>query len=829
MNHKSLFPTFLLALLWGGVILSCSTTEHLPAEEQLYTGIDEISYNGFKKHGKGASRKEGGVIRSISNAASAISQALEGKTYAADTLTKVEIQQLTKEQRKAYKAEQAQAKADWEQAKTEVEAVLAYPPNNAFFGSSSVTSPLKLGLWAYNAYVNDTTGFGKWMFKTFASTPVLVSAVGPDTRAKVGANTLRNYGFFQGYVVPEVRTQKNPRKAKIAYNVVPGLLWRYDSIEYRRYPPLQDSLIRATLSASAIRRGKGFSALSLNAERIRISNLFRENGYYFYTPTYTAFRADTLRRRYAVQMQVQPAQGVPAIANKQWYIGTTHVTIHREQGDTIDNFRKGRSLSFAFNGKKLPLRPYMWRHALFFRRGDRYRLSLENLSLEKLNEIGVFSHLDMAFTPRDSSALCDTLDVAIHATMDKVYTTSLELNGVYKGNQQMGPGLVYELAKKNAFGGGEKVSFKIFGSYEWQTGMGRASGSHLMNSYEVGTQLGFEFPRILFPFLSRRLFRFPATTTFALDVNWKNRAGFYQVANARLSANYTWHKTRTVTHSLTPFSLEYTKLLHKTAVFDSIMHEYPALMVSMRNQFVPSMSYTMTYASAAHHRNPVWIQVQLKEAGNLTNALYSATGHAYNERDKKMLGSPFAQFVKLTAEIHHTTNIRNQFTLASRFFAGAIYTYGNSFVAPYSEQFYVGGANSVRGFAIRSVGPGKYRNADSRYAYIDQTGDLKLEANVELRRRLMGNLHGAVFLDAGNVWTLREDAMRPEGKFRFKDLKNIAVGTGVGLRYDMDFLILRFDLGIALHAPYETGNGGWYNIPKFKDGLAFHFAIGYPF
>lgn len=167
--------------------------------------------------------------------------------------------------------------------------------------------------------------------------------------------------------------------------------------------------------------------------------------------------------------------------------------------------------------------------------------------------------------------------------------------------------------------------------------------------------------------------------------------------------------------------------------------------------------------------------------------------------------------------------------MATRIFAGAIFSYGNSLRAPYSEQFYVGGANSVRAFTVRTIGPGSFRSNNSRYAYIDQTGDFKLEANAELRAHLFGSLHGAVFLDAGNVWLLRDDPLRPGGKLTAKSLRHIALGTGFGLRYDLEFLVLRLDFGIGLHAPYETSKSGFYNLEKFRDGFAFHFAIGYPF
>lgn len=827
MKSRYFLYLFTLALV-SSSFTSCSTTKHISEDDPLYIGVDEIAYNGYKKKDKKVNTSVG-VIKSISDAAESVQQALQGKTMARQDTAILLSATASKAERKAAKAAKEQAKQEWEATKTEVEAVLSYPPNHALLGSNSIRSPFKFGLWLYNAFAADSSSFGKWMLRTFATDPVLISTVSPEVRSKVAQNTLRNNGYFHAKVDYDVRTQKNPRKSKIAYNVNPNLLWRYDSIVYRRFPTEQDSLVRASLTATHLHKGSAFSASSLQKERLRLSNLFRENGYYFHSPAEITLRADTFERYGYVQMQIQPTAKPNALANRPWHIGKTYVNIYRNATDTLTQSATRQGLEIAFSGKRPALRPYMWRHASFLRRGDRYSLSRERTTVEKINEIGVLSHLDVTLAPRDTLSTTDTLDVHINAVMDKLYTASLELNATLKSNQQMGPGISFELAKLNAFHGGERVAFKGYGSYEWQTGAGAKGGNSLLNSYELGTQLSFEFPRFVFPFLSRKLFNFPAKTTFALDANWRNRAKFYEMVTGGFSTDFQWYKKRSLTHSLTPFSLEYTKVISTTATFDSILNQNPVLAVSMRNQFVPAIAYTLTYKSAAHHRNPVWVQLSLKEAGNLTNGIYALSGKKWSQKDKNFFANPFAQFIKATAEFHHKVNVRNRFTIASRLFAGAIFSYGNSTIPPYSEQFYVGGANSVRAFTVRSVGPGRFRSNNTKYAYLDQTGDIKVEANVELRFPIMGNLHGAVFLDAGNIWTTREDDLRPGSKFSFGKLKDLAVGTGAGLRYDLSFLVLRLDLGVALHAPYETSRRGWYNIPKFTDGLAFHFAIGYPF
>lgn len=167
----------------------------------------------------------------------------------------------------------------------------------------------------------------------------------------------------------------------------------------------------------------------------------------------------------------------------------------------------------------------------------------------------------------------------------------------------------------------------------------------------------------------------------------------------------------------------------------------------------------------------------------------------------------------------------------SRVMVGAAHAYGNSSQVPYSEQFYCGGANSVRAFTVRSLGPGSYHTpGKSANDYFDQTGTFKFEANIEYRFPILGPLHGAVFMDAGNVWLLKDDPQRPGGTLKASSfLRELALGTGAGLRFDIGMLVVRADLGIGIHAPYDTGRSGYYNMTSFKNSLAFHLAIGYPF
>lgn len=816
------------------LLTACSTTDHLPEDDKLYIGIDEITYRDSPYEREKLMKKDSvGVIAAIGSAVKDVENlfVMDGKKKLTEEekLSSKPYSLMTKEEKKkveeAFKIEQR----DFTAAKTEVEAVLAFPPNNALFGSSSLRSPLQFGLWNYNKFADAKNGFGKWMFKHFSSDPVLLSEASPEMRSRVATNTLHNYGYLKGKVDYTLPKQKHPKKAKVSYQVYAGPIWRFDFIAYINFPPRADSLLRSTYNKRLLRKNAAFNVVNLANEQARIERMFRENGYFYYTAPYTIYRADTTQRSGKVQLQVMPAPDRPAQVRHPWYIGNMYVTVRNNEQELLDHNDKILYYTFSYPGKKLPLKVPMWFRSIVHRKGQLYRQSDEEYTLAKLNGLDVFSMLDMSYVPRDTTPECDTLDLYITAMMDKLYDSSFEMNAVFKSNQQVGPGVSFGLSKRNAFGGGEKVSFKLFGSYEWQTGSGRDGGNSLLNSYELGTELSFDIPRFVVPHFGKKRFRFPSSTTYAINADWKNRAGFFNMVTLGTNMTYKWSKFKTSQHELTLLALDFDKMLHTTSSFDSIMNANPALSISMRDQFIPSLSYTFTYTSAKHHRNPIWLQLSAKEAGNLVSGIYAACGQKWHKRDKELFGNPFAQYVKLTTEIHENIKLNQRLHLAARFYTGAIFSYGNSLRAPYADQFYVGGANSVRGFAVRTIGPGGYRSHDSKYAYIDQTGDFKLEANLELRAKLFGSLHGAVFMDAGNVWLLRDDVQRPGAKLTGANLKKIAVGTGLGIRYDLDFLVLRFDIGVPLHAPYETGKSGWYNIHKFGKSLAYHFAIGYPF
>ena len=772
MRNKNTLLVGLLCILMS----ACSTTKNLPEGETLYTGIDKLE-----------------VVN-------------EDKTLAGIT------------------------------ALTEVEAALAYAPNNAIFGSSSLRWPVPFGLWVYNGFekYQDKKGIGRWIFDHLGKSPVLMSSVNGETRAKVATNLLHDYGYFNGSVSYKEVPQKNPKEAKVSYVIDMARPYFLDSIAYLKYPHYADSLIQSTRSLSVLKSEENFSVIKLEEERQRLSNLFRNHGYYYYRPEFTTYRADTLQKSGYVSLQVVPRNGIPAEAKKQYYIGNTSVYLTGYDNEPPTDTLRLRTMTFYYSGKKPGIRPNALMRNVFFRKGELFSQDRQTFTQEAIARMGVFRYSEFRYEPKDTTVNGDTLNVNMYATFDKPYNAELELNMTTKSTDQTGPGAVFKITRNNFQRMGANLSFEVRGSYEWQTNSNVEGNSSKLNSYELGTSLSLDFPRLILPWKDTDLLRsrYQQKTSFKIYGNLLNRARFFNMLSFGGNVTYDFRKSRTWKHTITPFQLTFNTLMSTTERFDSITATNPSLALSLGDQFIPSMNYTFTYDNARLKRDyQLWWENSITSAGNVTSLLYAALGKDFSEKNKKLLGTPFAQFLKLTSEIRALFKVGEKQHIAARLMGGVLWSYGNQTIAPYSEQFYIGGANSLRAFTVRSLGPGTYNpGKNTKYGYLDQTGDIKLEANVEYRFPIFGELYGATFLDAGNVWLMRKDESRPGGELTLKNFaKSIALNTGVGVRYDLTFLVIRLDMGIALHVPYETGKSGYYNIPKFKDGLGLHFAIGYPF
>ena len=830
---KVLLPCFFVALL----LSSCSTTQNIPDGDQLFVGLTKINYE----------RGDSGVPAAVAN-----------KNF------------ITTQE--------------------EVEAALATAPNGALFGSSYHRTPFPYGLWIWNAFSGKDGKVAKWLTESFGKQPVLMSWVNPELRAQVAQTVLHNHGYFHGQVGYNVVTRHNPKKAKIGYDVTMGPLLTIDSISYLGFPAEADSLIKATAHQSLLHTGDAFTAAALDGERTRISTLFRNNGYYYYQPAYASYLADTVSVPGKAQLRLQLANGIAEEARRKYYIGNITVNLQKNfMQEPTDSLRR-RTFTLRYNGKRSPVRPRVVMGAMRLRHRQPYSYDQYLESANALNATGLFSMTDFQFNRRDGLDVSeidfirelekpsdflaltsnlssrrvslspllsdDTLDLVVNCVFDRPYDVYFETNFTKRTIGRMGPELKIGFTKRNAFRGGEKLDVNLHGSYEWQT----RSSSGDMNTYEYGADVSLEFPRLVAPFMGgnqirRRMehmrergitpnpnrWRRVATTMAKVSSDIVRRPGYYKMHIVSGEWTYRWQPSATSRHEFSPLTLKYQYMNSHTEKFDSIIENSPYLAATMSDYFIPQMRYTYVYASPADKLNPIRWELTLSESGNLTSLAYMAAGKKWNEEDKKLFKNPYAQFVKVETDFTKTWQLSQHSQLVGHLNAGLGICFGNTSDLPFSERFYIGGANSVRAYPLRSIGPGRFLGdyeGNRQLSYLLQNGDVKLQANLEYRQRLFGNLHGAVFLDAGNVW-LRKDLeigidaisiMFKEAYFHFGEFfKQMAVGTGIGLRYDLDFLILRLDWGIGLHVPYETTKSGFYNVDKFSRHQTLHFAIGYPF
>lgn len=766
-QHANIILALLIALLTLG---ACSTTSRLGEGEVLYTGVKKVAYH------------------------------------------------------------RDSVKIDPE-VQSEIFTIINVKPNNPLY-SPYYRTPLPIGLWVYNHWNPEATGLKGWLYKKLVSEPKLISHVRPKTRVEMINTLLRNNGYFDSDARYTLNyNSHNKKKASITYEVNVHKPYELGQVKYPEVnTPVGHLIDSCARSNHYYKPGSRYCLDSLNEVRISITNALRNKGYYFFRPEYLKYHADSVTTKGIVNMQLLLSSDIPNSAQVQYLVNKVTVTVmppsRRLKGipDTIETPR-----CTLVKYKSAHIRDKSLLSCIRARKGRPFRVSSMDRMQVRLSNLGIFRNVEMQANPLDSTNERGDglLDLDVYCRLDRPMEASVQLQGAYKSNSFLGPGLKFGVAHKNLFGGGERLNVDINAAYEWQTGKSGAYKNRDFNSYELGYNVELAIPRLIAPSFVDRSRRFTNWTRVSHYASILNRPSFFKMVKTGVAFTWEWHSNKHTLHQFTPFKLVFSKLLSTTSAMDSVMAYNPVINNSFKDTYIPSVNYVFTYDNTFGRHGITWTS-SLMEAGNVFSGIWSLVGKKGN---KKFFNASFSQFVKAQTQLVWNNHLSRNSSLVSRLFIGVAYAYGNSDEVPYSEQFYAGGANSVRAFAIRSLGPGAFASQkDNTYGYFDQTGTFKFEANCEYRFPILGYLRGAVFLDAGNVWLVKDDGWRNEGVLgRHSFFDQLATGTGLGLRFDMEMLVVRADLGIGIHAPYPTGKSGYYNIPKFKDGLALHLAIGYPF
>lgn len=432
-------------------------------------------------------------------------------------------------------------------------------------------------------------------------------------------------------------------------------------------------------------------------------------------------------------------------------------------------------------------------------------------------------------------------------SLDRSLDMEVETNAVLRSNNQFGPDAAVSLTKQNLFRRNDVFTVKLKGAYYWNLNRRQLKDPTRNDTYLFGADFALNFPYMQVGEWARK---YNGQTVYRLGYLNENISGDYGIHKLYGGVDYSVRNGRFVTHSFSPLYVSIVLADRTSEQLTTNLDFVDLLKLFINNEFIPSVRYSFSYNNYRDRSRAVntALEVQLKESANLISSVMATFGRDFNEKYKNFLGIDYDQFVKLQLEVRNRFRLNDNLELATRALAGAVVSFGNSEVSPLSESFSIGGPNSIRAFLPRSIGPGDFHN-ENYSSYIFHTGDIKLELNAELRFPIVWKLNGAFFVDAGNIWVLRDphDYMSDEQieavlkGFNLPALYNssikeetffdqIALGTGLGLRLDYESIVIRLDLGIAIHAPYDTGRSGYYNIPDFwRDGVTLNFGIGYPF
>lgn len=717
--------------------------------------------------------------------------------------------------------------SDAGEAKSYVRSITANKANNSVLGLR-ILPPFSL--WIHNyCKPEKEKGLGKWFYEAFSKPPILVTDVNPELRAEKIQNELNNRGFFHTTASAEIHARKhNPKKAKVSYIVDLQPPWHINRIVMDSGSHRTDSIINATELKGVIEPGDRFSLSAIKTVKTIMAGNLHENGYFFFTPDHISIKADSGIGGRKIDLFPGRKENLDEDILSRYRINNIILrmtkTARSYDSLMVDTIHYK---DITVVSPELIIKPEILYEAFVIRNGDIYSLSAYRKTLSNLNNLGIFRLVNLNFRISDQDTSRHQLDVLAEMLVPMKLDLSLESNLVTKSTGFTGPAIIAAIQHKNAFKGAEKLELKLTGSMEWQWYRNYTSelGSY---SYELGANSALTVPRILLPNVVNTGRMVTRKTSISGGFSLLNRTSFYRLNAIRAGFSYQWGWSEKVQHTFYPFYLNSVKLLKTTQAFDSIINSNIYIRRSFEEQFILGFRYEFIYDNKTAEKPGTFLFMGgAYTSGNLISILSKRSDDVSRE-PRTFLNSVYSQFLKFTSDARYYLTGGNQ-TLVFRFFAGIGMPYGNSSVLPYVEQFFSGGAYSIRGFPARGLGPGGYYEGSR--GFIDQSGDIRFEMNLEYRIMFTKLLNGALFLETGNVWLWNDDPVRPGAQFRGDMFLNqLAVGTGLGLRFDLGFFVLRTDLGLPVRTPY-TANGSHHvgDLGEMLKKSVFHLAIGYPF
>lgn len=674
-------------------------------------------------------------------------------------------------------------------------------------------SLFKIPLGTYALSGRDTT---KWVNRTLqkiGEKPVIFDTLQARLSQKDLKTALQNAGYMHAEVSFDVKTKGKSLTA--IYTLHPGKPYYINSVTY----DIQDQQIQRVLAldrpqnaALGLKAGSRFTVDRLDEERERITKLLLDSGFYKFHKDFIVFEADSTRQRTGVNLIVKllkyRANSDAPITNHPRY---TIRTIHYTSKDST----------------KINLRPSVLMYNTALIEGEPFSASKLQQTYLNFAKLQAIQYTNIRFRELPDTTL---LDCDIQLSQQKPRTISFQPEGTNTAGD-LGAAVLFTYENRNLFRGSEVLSLQLRGAFESITGL---EGYNDQDYQEYNVEAKILFPRFLAPFLSHSFRRQrSASSEISLSYNLQNRPEFHRRVFSS-AFRYRWSEPQHhLSYRLDLIDLNYVHMpwiseTFKRDYLDSVSNRNAILRYNYENLLLMKIGFGVTYNDGQHA-----VIANIETVGNILGGVAKPLGFKKNEEGQyKLFNTAFAQFVK--GDIAYTRLIAfdPNNSLALHVGLGIAYPYGNSKVLPFEKRYFSGGANSVRGWSVRELGPGSFRGTDGRIDFINQTGDMKLDMNAEFRTKLFWKLNGAAFIDAGNIWTLRAYEEQPGGQFKLDQFyKQIAVAYGLGLRLNFGYFILRFDMGMKAINPAYTSNEEHYALlhPNLKRDFAFHFAVGLPF
>jgi len=713
---------------------------------------------------------------------------------------------------------------------THLEEMLRPRPNKKFLGMR-----LKLGLYNMGGGSDSASGaINRWLRKQ-GEEPVLLSNVNREYNENLLRNRMENLGFFNAYVTSD--TTIDGKLAEVTYDAFPGKIYRIAKVNFEVDSTKQlGKDILSTKPQSLLHVKSNYNLDVILNERERIDNDLKNKGYYYISPDHLLLEVDSSNGNHQVDMYLTIKPETPERAKQPQKIGNIFIYPNYQQTSRGFETTRPRQQQLFDNQYYIidpqdTYRKKVLANHIFFNKGDTYTRWEHNRTISHLVNLNAFKFVKNTFVDSPDSA--NTMDVYYHLTPMQRKSIRFEVIGktasVYNGTEAN-----VNWTLRNAFKGFETLTASVFAGYETQTG-----GSVNLNSAYIryGAEVGIVWPRLLSPYKWAPSRRYIPKTYAKVGYEFLNRRNAYTLNSLTMNYGYNWREDDQKQHDLAVAEIIYVQPRNISDDYRAQMDTVPTLrhIVDPQFSFGPNYSYTFTNSMEAARKHTFYVKTGLNTSGNVLGLIQGAN---YDEGAKEIFGTPYAQFIKAEADFRHYMKLTSSSQLASRVMVGMSHSYGNSRSLPYLKQFFSGGPNGLRAYRPRAVGPGSAlpENIGENNFFADQTGDFKLELNTEYRAQIAGMLHWAAFIDAGNIWLQREDENKPGGKLSKDFYKELAVGAGLGLRLDLDFLIIRTDFAIPVRVPYRDPGDRWVfkyidfrNTQWRRENLVFNLAIGYPF